>query len=53
MNSGVTHSILKNIIHESLKYNQLSITILIAADFDMSVCEFHDCHLFLEENLNL
>lgn len=53
MNSGVTHSTLKNIIHETVKDNLLSTTILIAGGFDMSVSEFLDSPLFLEENLNL
>ena len=53
MNSGVTHSTLKNIIHENVKDNLLSTTILIAGGFDMSVSEFLDSPLFLEENLNL
>ena len=53
MNSGVTHSTLKNIIHETVKDNLLSTTILIAGGFDMSISEFLDSPLFLEENLNL
>jgi transcriptional regulator with XRE-family HTH domain len=53
MNSGVTHSTLKNIIHETVKDNLLSTTILIVGGFDMSVSEFLDSPLFLEENLNL
>ena len=53
MNSGVTHSTLKNIIHETVKDNLLSTTILIASCFDMSVSEFLDSPLFLEENLNI
>lgn len=53
MNSGVTHSTLKNIIYETVKDNLLSTTILIASGFDMSVSEFLDSPLFLEENLNI
>ena len=53
MNSGVTHSTLKNIIHETVKDNLLSTVILIAAGFDMAVSEFLDSPLFLEENLNI
>lgn len=53
MNSGVTHSTLKNIIHETVKDNLLSTTILIAGGFDMTVSEFLDSPLFLEENLNI
>ena len=53
MNSGVTHSTLKNIIHETVKDNLLSTVILIAAGFDMTVSEFLDSPLFLEENLNI
>ena len=41
MNSGVTHSTLKNIIHETVKDNLLSTIILIAGGFDMTVSEFH------------
>ena len=53
MNSGVTHSTLKNIIHETVKDNLLSTTILIASGFDMTVGEFLDSPLFLEENLEI
>ncbi len=53
MNSGVTHSTLKNIMHETVKDNLLSTTILIAGGFDMSVSEFLDSPLFNEENLNI
>ena len=53
MNSGVTHSTLKNIIHETVKDNLLSTTILIASGFGMSVSEFLDSPLFAEENLNI
>ena len=53
MNSGITHSTLKNIIHETVKDNLLSTVILIATGFNMTVSEFLDCPLFLEENLNI
>ena len=53
MNSGVTHSTLKNIMHETVKDNLLSTVILIAGGFDMSVSEFLDHPLFLEENLDI
>ena len=53
MNSGVTHSTLKNIMHETIKDNLLSTTILIASGFDMTVSEFLDTPLFYEENLNI
>ena len=53
MNSGVTHSTLKNIIHETVEDSLLSTTILIAGGFDMTVSEFLDSPLFYEENLNI
>lgn len=53
MNSGISHSTLKNIIHETVKDNLLSTTILLARGFDMSVSEFLDSPLFSEENLNI
>lgn len=53
MNSGITHSTLKNIIHETVKDNLLSTVILIATGFKMTVSEFLDNPLFLEENLNI
>ena len=53
LNSGITHSTLKNIIHETVKDNLLSTTILIAGGFDMTVSEFLDSPLFSEENLNI
>ena len=53
LNSGITHSTLKNIIHETVKDNLLSTTILIAGGFDMTVSEFLDSPLFAEENLNI
>ena len=53
MNSGVTHSTLKNIIHDTVNDNLLSTTILIAGGFDMTVSEFLDSPLFDEENLKI
>lgn len=53
MNSGLTHSTLKNIIHETVKDNLLSTVILIASGFGMTVSEFLNSPLFLEENLNI
>ena len=53
MNSGITHSTLKNIMHETVKDNLLSTMILIASGFDMKVNEFLDSPLFYEENLNI
>lgn len=53
LNSGVTHSTLKNIIHETVNDNLLSTTILIASGFNMTVSEFLDSPLFWEENLNI
>lgn len=53
MNSGITHSTLKNIMHETIKDNLLSTIIQIAGGFDMTVSEFLDSPLFLEENLNI
>ena len=51
--SGITHSTLKNIMHETVKDNLLSTVILIARGFDMTVCEFLDSPLFSEENLDI
>lgn len=51
LNSGVTHSTLKNIMHDTVSDNLLSTTILIANGFDMTVSEFLDSPLFHEENL--
>jgi len=48
MNSGVAHSTLKNIIHETVADNLLSTVILIANGFDMTVSEFLDDSLFNE-----
>ncbi|MBR2385276.1 MAG: helix-turn-helix domain-containing protein [Clostridia bacterium] len=53
INSGVTHSTLKNIMHETVKDNLLSTTILIASGFDMTVSDFLDSPLFYEENLKI
>ena len=53
MESGVSHSTLKNIIHETVKDNLLSTTILIASGFGMSVSKFLDSPLFDEENLDI
>lgn len=53
MESGVSHSTLKNIIHETVKDNLLSTTILIAGGFGMTVSQFLDSPLFNEENLNI
>lgn len=53
MNSGITHSTLKNIIHETVQDDLLSTVILIATGFNMTVSEFLDSPLFLEENLNI
>lgn len=53
MNSGVSHSTLKNIMHETVKDNLLSTTILIANGFGMTVSDFLDSPLFDEQNLNI
>ena len=53
LNSGVTHSTLKNIMHETIKDNLLSTVIQIAGGFDMTVSEFLDSPLFLEDNLKI
>ena len=53
MESGVSHSTLKNIMHETVTDNLLSTTILIASGFGMTVSEFLNSPLFLEENLNI
>ena len=53
MESGVPHSTLKNIMHETVKDNLLSTTILIANGFGMTVSEFLDSPLFHEENLKI
>ena len=51
--SGITHSTLKNIMHETVKDNLLSTVILIAGGFDMSVSDFLNSPLFDEENLDI
>ncbi len=53
MDSGVPHSTLKNIIHETVNDNLLSTTILIARGFEMTVSQFLDSPLFNEVNLNI
>lgn len=53
MESGVSHSTLKNIMHETVTDNLLSTTILIASGFGMTVSEFLDSPLFDEQNLNI
>ena len=53
MNSGVSHSTLKNIMHETVNDNLLSTTILIANGFGMSISQFLDSPLFAEENLDI
>ena len=53
MNSGVTHSTLKNIMKCTIKDNMLSTIIQIAGGFDMTVSEFLDSPLFDEANLNI
>lgn len=51
--SGVTHSTLKNIMNDTVNDNLLSTIILIAGGFDMTVSEFLDSPLFLEDNLHI
>ncbi len=53
INSCITHSTLKNIIHETVKDNLLSTVILIASGFNMTISEFLNSPLFLEENLEI
>lgn len=53
LNSGITHSTLKNIIHETVKDNLLSTVILISSGFGMTVSQFLNSPLFWEENLSL
>lgn len=53
MNSGLTHSTIKNIMHETITDSNLKTIILIAGGFDMTVSEFLDSPLFHEENLNI
>jgi len=51
LNSGVSHATLNNIMQETVKDNLLSTIIQIAGGFDMTVSEFLDDPIFLEENL--
>ncbi len=53
LNSGITHSTLKNIMHESIKDSLLSTVILIASGFDMTISEFLNSPLFDEDNLDI
>ena len=53
MNSGVTHSTLKNIMHGTVTDNLLSTVIMLAGGFDMTVSEFLDDPLFNEDGLKL
>ena len=53
MNSGVTHSTLKNIMQDNIKDNLLSTVILIARGFDMKVSEFLNTPLFNELNISI
>ena len=53
LESGVSHSTLKNIMNETVADNLLSTTILIANGFGMSVSKFLDSPLFDEQNLNI
>lgn len=53
LESGVPHSTLKNIMHETIKNNLLSTAILIANGFGMTISEFLDNSLFDEQNLNI
>ena len=53
MQSGVSHSTLKNIMHETVEDNLLSTTILIASGFGMTVSKFLDSPLFSEQNLKI
>lgn len=53
INSCITHSTLKNIINNTVNDNLLSTIILISSGFNMTVKDFLDSPLFLEENLNI
>ncbi len=53
MQSGVSHSTLKNIMHETVEDSLLSTAILIAAGFGMTVSAFLDSPFFDEINLNI
>ena len=51
MNSGISHATLNNIMQDTVNDNLLSTVIQIASGFDMTVSEFLDDPMFLEENL--
>ena len=53
MNSGVSHSTLKNIMHDTNNDNLMSTVIMLAGGFDMTVSEFLDSPLFLESNIKM
>ncbi len=53
LESGIPHSTLKNIMHETINDNYFSTAILLAFGFGMTVSEFLDSPLFFEENLNI
>ncbi len=53
LNSGISHSTLKNIMNETIKDTLLSTVTLIASGFEMTVSEFLDSPLFLEDNLHI
>ena len=53
MASGISHSTLKNIIHETVSDNKLSTLIRIAGGFEMTVSEFLDSPLFDEDNVKV
>ncbi len=53
MESGVSHSTLKNIIKGTVQDVMISTVVLIANGFGMSVSEFLDSPFFSEENLNV
>lgn len=53
MCSGITHSTLKNIMHDTINDNLLSTVILIASGFGLTVSQFLDSPLFDEDNLHL
>jgi len=49
--SGLTHSTLKNIMHNTITDNMLSTLVLIAKGFDIHVSEFLEDELFDEGSL--
>lgn len=51
--SGLNTSTLNNIMRSDVKNNKLSTAILIASGFEMTVSEFLDSSIFLEENLRI